>query len=203
MTRLYLLRHAEAALAPGQPQGSLFSTGDTPLSPRGRLQAEAVAARLADEGIGAVHASPAKRTRETAGIIGERLGLPVAVHAGLHELPVGRRGEGYEMMLARILALAAALETEEDPVLADGSRLSSHRERFRGALARIAETSTRPIVVAHGLVNRVYLVEVLGLPPHQLLELDQAHASVTVVELGPSGARLVPLDEDPRAPGER
>ena len=59
------------------------------LTGSGRRQAEAVAARLAGEGIEAVFASPMGRALETARPTARRLGLPVAVLDFMHEIDWG------------------------------------------------------------------------------------------------------------------
>ncbi|MGQ0536120.1 MAG: histidine phosphatase family protein [Methanobacteriota archaeon] len=100
MTTIFLARHAEAAIGPGEADGQLFSVHDGPLSDRGRLQAAALREALAKERIDAVVASPAKRTLETARIVAEPHSLPVLEDPGLSELPFVRRygggGTGYE-----------------------------------------------------------------------------------------------------------
>lgn len=62
MLELWLVRHAESL-------GNLDGTdGDTPLSPRGRLQAAALASRLAEVTFDRVISSPLLRARETGSI---------------------------------------------------------------------------------------------------------------------------------------
>ena len=55
----------------------------------GRAQAEAVALRLADRGVEAVHTSPLERTRETAEPIALACGAPLTVEAALMEIDFG------------------------------------------------------------------------------------------------------------------
>ena len=85
--RVLLARHGQTDWnAAGKIQG----VSDVPLNERGREQAAALAGRVLDAGaISAVYTSPLKRARETAEIIGRRLGLePVPVGA-LTELNFG------------------------------------------------------------------------------------------------------------------
>ena len=60
-----------------------------PLGELGRREAERAAERLAGEAVSAIYASPLQRTRETAEIIGERLGLPIEPAPDLVELDFG------------------------------------------------------------------------------------------------------------------
>ena len=88
MFKLTLLRHAESEgnLA-NKPQGH----SDLPLTPRGRSQAAALAARWQTEGrhFDAILSSPLQRGRDTATLIGEALGVAVEESAILIERDVG------------------------------------------------------------------------------------------------------------------
>ena len=80
--RLYLVRHAQARADDG-------SYGhDTPLSPLGRRQAEAVAVALAHAGLAAIYASPMRRARETAEPLARVTGLEVRVDERLSEFEI-------------------------------------------------------------------------------------------------------------------
>ena len=69
---------------------------DTPLNFRGLLQAEMAAAALLREHVSSVFCSPLVRAVTTAGIIGERLGVPVTVTPFLQELDFGDYEGKYE-----------------------------------------------------------------------------------------------------------
>jgi probable phosphoglycerate mutase len=62
---------------------------DRPLNDAGREQARELAETLADRAIDVVYSSDLARAHETALIVGDRLGLPVEVDAGLREVDVG------------------------------------------------------------------------------------------------------------------
>ena len=85
--RVLLARHGQTDWnAAGKIQG----VSDVPLNERGRAQAAALAGRVLDAGaISAVYTSPLKRPRETAEIIGRRLGLVPVPVAALPELHFG------------------------------------------------------------------------------------------------------------------
>ena len=85
--RVLLARHGQTDWnAAGRIQGA----SDVPLNERGREQAAALAGRVLDAGaISAVYTSPLKRARETAEIIGRRLGLEPVPVAALTELNFG------------------------------------------------------------------------------------------------------------------
>lgn len=81
-TRVHVIRHGEVH----NPDGILY--GRLPgfrLSDKGREQADAVAAALADRDIAAVIASPLQRAQETAGPIAAKHGLTVGTDPDLIE----------------------------------------------------------------------------------------------------------------------
>ncbi len=91
MSRLLLVRHGQSTWnAEGRWQGR----ADPPLSELGVRQAEAVAGALAGERttayeIGALWTSPLERARQTAVIVGARIGLEVSEDARLEERDAG------------------------------------------------------------------------------------------------------------------
>jgi len=62
---------------------------DQPLNELGREQARELADALAGENVDAIYSSDLARARETAEIVGERLGVPVVTDPALREIDVG------------------------------------------------------------------------------------------------------------------
>jgi 2,3-bisphosphoglycerate-dependent phosphoglycerate mutase len=74
LSEIYLIRHGDPARDPAIP----YTTHPGPnLSDRGRNEARAAAAFLADKGLEQLFSSPFARTTQTAEIISEQLGLPI------------------------------------------------------------------------------------------------------------------------------
>lgn len=148
MTTLLLVRHGETDW---NAEGRLQGHTDRPLNDFGRRQAKALADELSDERLDAVYSSDLLRARETAEIVGERLGLPVVVDPDLREKNWGS-WEG----------LTGA---ERDAVEFVGETTQAHRERVLGALRRIAERHPdgRVLVVTHGGSLRRVQAAVLGM----------------------------------------
>ncbi len=71
---VYLVRHAEKQEPPAD------TTDDPPLTTAGTARALLLAQMLADTGVGRVLSSDFTRTRDTAGPVAERLGLPVELY---------------------------------------------------------------------------------------------------------------------------
>jgi broad specificity phosphatase PhoE len=135
MTELLLVRHGETDW---NAEGKLQGHSDRPLNDYGRRQAQALADRLAGEDIDAVYASDLSRARETAEIVGAKLGLPVVVDPDLREKNWGN-WEGLT-------------SDERLHVEFEGETSEAHRDRTLSAVQRIIERHPegRIVVVTHG-----------------------------------------------------
>lgn len=135
VTTLLLVRHGETDW---NAEGRLQGHTDTPLNDHGRRQAARLADELAGETLDAVYASDLARARETAAIVGERLGLAVILDPDLREKNWGT----WEGLTG----------PERDTVEFAGESTEAHRERIVSALRRIASSHPdgRVLVVTHG-----------------------------------------------------
>jgi 2,3-bisphosphoglycerate-dependent phosphoglycerate mutase len=89
-TEIVLVRHgASADAVPGDPFPLTDGHGDPPLSPLGRTQADAVAARLAREPLAALFVTGLLRTVETAAPLAALLGVEPQVIPDLREVRLG------------------------------------------------------------------------------------------------------------------
>jgi broad specificity phosphatase PhoE len=147
VTELLLIRHGETDW---NAEGRLQGHTDRPLNDHGRRQAQRLADELAGEELEAIYSSDLARARETAEIVGERLGLPVVLDPDLREKNWGT-WEGLTPV-------------ERDTVELVGESTEEHAARTLGALRRIAERHPegRVLVVTHGGSLRRVQVEVLG-----------------------------------------
>jgi probable phosphoglycerate mutase len=148
VTTLLLVRHGETDWnADGRLQGHT----DRPLNDFGRRQARQLAEELEDEPLDAVYASDLARARETAEIVGERLGLLVVLDSDLREKDWGT-WEGLTPV-------------ERERVELVGESTEAHQERTLRALRRIAERHPggRVLVVTHGGSMRRAQTAALGL----------------------------------------
>jgi ribonuclease H / adenosylcobalamin/alpha-ribazole phosphatase len=91
VTRLIFVRHGQTDAA---TEGRLSSrSADISINALGRQQVEHAARRLCDFGPAALYASPLRRTRETAAIIAESLGLEPVYRDELLEFDFGNWSE--------------------------------------------------------------------------------------------------------------
>src|SRR3954451_7890805 len=148
MTTLLLVRHGETDW---NAEGRLQGHTDRPLSDYGRSQAQQVAEELGGEELEAIYSSDLARARETAEIVGERLGLPIVLDPDLREKDWGT-WEGLTPV-------------ERDRVEFVGESTEAHQERILRALRRIAERHPggRVLVVTHGGSMRRVQTAALGM----------------------------------------
>jgi broad specificity phosphatase PhoE len=136
VTTLLFVRHGETDW---NAEGRLQGQTDRPLSDYGRRQAQQLAGGLESEEIEAIYSSDLARARETAEIVGERLGLTVELDPDLREKDWGT-WEGLTAL-------------ERDRVEFVGESTEEHQERMLRALRRISERhpgERRVLVVTHG-----------------------------------------------------
>ena len=156
---LLLVRHAE-------PVRIVDADGpaDPPLAERGVKQAEALAAYLADEGIGAVWSSPMLRARETAAPLAAALGIEVVVDTELAEWD--REATSYipieELKAAKDERWVAMVEGNLE---GDGIDLEAFRTGVVRAMDHIVtgNPGASVAVVCHGGVINTYLAHILGI----------------------------------------
>jgi len=148
---LTLVRHGEtSANLSGVWHGSL----DTPLTDRGRAQAQRVARFLRglDSAVSAVYTSPLLRARDTAQAIADCLGLEPRLESGLAEYHLGTwEGKTYRE-LHETHRLWDEMRRDPDFAPHGGESPRQVTERITAALRRIGELhpGERVIVVTHG-----------------------------------------------------
>jgi broad specificity phosphatase PhoE len=149
VTRLLLVRHGETDW---NAEGRLQGQTDRPLSDYGRGQARRLADELDGEELQAIYSSDLARARETAEIVGERLGVRIELDPDLREKDWG----SWEGLTA----------VERDRVEFVGESTEAHQERILQALRRIAERHPGGgvvLVVTHGGSMRRVQTAALGM----------------------------------------
>jgi broad specificity phosphatase PhoE len=170
----YFVRHGESQ---ANAAHRFAGRTDSPLTERGRQQAEAVADALASVKFDRIVTSPLSRCRDTALIIARRHQLPVDLEPDLMEIDVG---EKTGMPFDEVRGLP---EWSDDGFVAwpRGETLDQVLSRAHRVITRIAEESAgeRVLVVGHGGVTRILMSHFLGLLPR----LDRSAATNTNVSV--------------------
>ncbi|MBV8722678.1 MAG: histidine phosphatase family protein [Candidatus Eremiobacteraeota bacterium] len=187
--RVYLARHGETTWnVDGRYQGRL----ESPLSPLGHRQAEALADAMAPLGLGRVLSSPLRRCTETAEPSATRARLPVEADERLVEIAHGA-WEG------RLRDELAANDPERyhawrnDPArvaFEDGETLVQVRDRWREFAASF-HPQAPALVVTHDAVVRVALVDAQGEDLDAFWDARVENGAYAIFELDEGGWRLL------------
>lgn len=174
MSRLYLVRHGEAAAGWGDDI-------DPGLSDAGRAQAEAMAATLAPRGPLPVVVSPLRRTRETAAALERTWRTTARVDPAVGEIP-SPTNDLDERMAWLASVLPAPMRTWPDD-------LQAWRRSVADALAALTEDT---VVVTHFVAIRSVVDDDAFQPGYCSITLvDNADGVLTPVELGAQRATVI------------
>jgi broad specificity phosphatase PhoE len=193
----HLLRHGEHGLLGRALAGRMPGVG---MTERGRAEIAAQAERLAGEKIAAIYASPLQRTRETAEIVAERLGLPIGFRDDLIELDFGEwTGATFDSIRAdpRWQAWSTQRSLATIP---GGESMRAVQQRVVAAIVELNERhlDETVVLVSHGDVIRSALVFLLGMPLDFYNRIEVVQGSISTVRLDAGGIRVLALSERPR-----
>jgi broad specificity phosphatase PhoE len=191
--RVYLMRHADVSYV--DSQGRAVPPDTVALTPEGRDQARAAGGALRDIPFDRVICSGLPRTLETAALVIEGRGLTIESQAAFQEIRPGSL-DSIPQSRRREMFLAAfdRPQTASDRFLF-GETWGSLEERVLPAFKALL---TLPgweslLLVAHGGVNRLLLLNALGLSLDHLGVLEQDPCAVNIIDLAADGRVLVRL----------
>ena len=190
-TRVLLIRHGQSE---GNAEGRFGGHTSTPLSPRGRLQAEATAQALSSENLTAIYSSDLPRAVETAMPLARLSNLDVELTDAFRERSVGvMEGLTFEEAAAQHPdQYAALIRRDFDHVLLGGEsyrqmldrasrRLDQAIEQHRGGrIALFSHTGTICILALH-------LMGALDAPELRPVWIATANCGITRFELRTDG----------------
>jgi probable phosphoglycerate mutase len=183
-TSLLLLRHGvtDATLA------QLFSGSggaDPGLNDLGREQADRAARWLAEHGgVDEIVSSPLRRTRETAAVVAEHLGLPVSIEDGLAEAAFGEwDGLTFDEVRQRWPDELEEWLGSVDAAPPGGESYTAVSRRVLAAKARllIAQPQRRLLLVTHVTPIKLLVRDALDAPLHVIHRIQVAPASVSTI----------------------
>ena len=195
-TTLVLVRHGVTKHTSAKKFSGGLGGDNPPLSEEGLAQARAAADWLAGLGdrVDTVVASPVRRTRETAEVVADALGLPVEVEPGFAEMEFGdwdgltfaevaeQDPEGLEAWLGSL-----------DVPPPGGESFREVEKRVLGGLGRVLEQhpGRTVVVVSHVTPIKTLVAHTMGAPLDAVFRMELSPASVSVVSFYP----------DDKAPG--
>lgn len=172
------------------------------LNDRGRAQAAALAARLADYGIGRIFSSPLERARQTAAPLARRLELPVEISEAIHEVDFGtwegrtldelaedRRWRRFNQVRSVTRPPGGELMCEVQARMV--GEIEALRGRYPGAVIAL---------ISHGDPIKTALAHYAGLPLDFIARLEVSPASVSVLSVEDWGPCVLGINLDETLP---
>ncbi len=184
---MVLVRHGQTAttgtILPGRAPG-------LHLADKGRAQADAVAARIAElKKVDAVYASPLERARETAAPIGAARGLKVHVDKGLLE---ANFGEWTGQELKKLMKLPEWSQVQKYPSgfrFPSGESFAEMQTRIVSTLQRLCAAHPGGVVVAvsHADPIKAAVAHAMGTHLDLFQRIVISTCSVSAIAYGASG----------------
>lgn len=183
-TRFMLVRHGQTEWNRGEER--FRGRADLPLNETGKEQAQKISARLAQEKIDAIYASPMQRTLQTAQPLADALHGQVKPHPGLLDIDVGAL-EGMTLDEARHAfpeVMTKWLTAPGHAKFPKGESFKAMRTRIIALLDELApkHESETVALVSHRVVGCAMLCVVLGLDADALWRIRQDNASISAFE---------------------
>ena len=193
-TRIHLIRHGEVENA-GPPRYN--GHADVGLSNRGRDQYRAMADRLADVPLTAVYSSDLSRCVWGAELIASRHNLKPLLHRELRELHIGD-WEGLtwdEIQIRWPKEWANRLADIVNYRVPGGESTQDLHDRaiptLRDIVAR--HPGEELLIVGHGGMNRVLLLDAMGAPLSSLFRIEQTYCCLNIIDHYADGNPVVKL----------
>lgn len=193
-TRIYLIRHGETA---GSGEFRYNGQADVPLTAKGLDQYRLLAEHLKDIRISACYTSDLSRCREGAEILCRQLDIRPRANRALRELSFGDwEGMTWTELEERFPeAWQARMDDLAGYRPPGGECLLDLHHRVLPALAEIISDhrDEEVLVIAHGGVNRIILLEALGAPISSLFRMDQDYGCLNIIDWYADGNPVVKL----------
>ena len=204
MTRIYLIRHAEAE---GNLYRRIHGWYNSLITVNGYRQIAALARRFRKIHIDAVYSSDLFRTMTTAGAVYKPKGLPLRTDAGLREVHMGWWEDRTWGEVGRIdgSTLARFNATSPEWKVPGGESLDEVRQRVGSTLRKLAERHPDQTlaVFCHGTAIRNTLALFRGLSVAESAGLPHSdNTAVSLVEIDGDETRVIFQDDNSHLPQE-
>ena len=171
---IFIVRHGET----DGNASRMIQSPETPLNERGIAQAEALAERLAGEGVARILASDYTRARMTAGALHRATGVSIEIDPRLRERDFGDwRGTSHDVVPHFL---------DDGVAPPNGETWETFHVRAGAAWAHIAnlarEAADNVVAVTHGLVCYSFALHHLALPAG--IEADRGFQNTSVTVAG-------------------
>lgn len=191
-TRLHLLRHGQVD---GFEQKRYNGQGDVRLTDLGRQQSAAFAGRFQHLKLAGIYSSDLYRCRVAADQIALLQQVQPEYSEELRELHIGDwQGQTWQQLQRDYPELwQARLDDIVNVSPPAGESLLQMAERVRPVIKRIvaAHAGREIVIVAHGGVNRVVLLDAIGAPLERLFHIEQDFGCHNIIDYYTDGIAVV------------
>lgn len=188
---IVLVRHGTTA---NNEQGIWQGRGDFTLNDTGRKEALLLAERLKNDAFDMVFHSPMKRAIETAEIINQKHNAPFKTVPGFIEIDLGEfDGKRHEDIIGKYPEIYQNWVQDIDiPIPGGESFLDIYKRVKQGVEEIMASTYRNILVVAHAMVNRAILGQIMKMDPipARKFRMDNCGLSRFIVYDSPYGDHL-------------
>ncbi len=191
-TRLHLLRHGQVE---GYQEKRYNGQGDVRLTDLGRQQSAAFAGRFQHHELSAIYSSDLYRCRVAADQIALLQNIAPLYREDLRELHIGDwEGRTWEQLQQEYPELwQARLNDIVNVAPPGGESMLQMAERIRPAVKEIinAHVGGEIVLVAHGGVNRVILLDAIGASLERLFHIEQDYGCHNIIDYFTDGIAVV------------
>lgn len=190
MTKIYLIRHAEAE---GNFYRRIQGHYDGNITDRGQKQIAALAERFRDTKIDALYASDLQRTQKTAGAILKYHNLKLNIEPSLKEVGMGIwEDQPWGNVVYEDPAQMLLFGTDPVNWHVDGSeRFEDLKARITGIIKKLAVRHDGQTIacISHGMAIRTLISAILGIPSENISEIPHGD-NTCVALLNVTGGRM-------------
>ncbi len=191
-TRLHLLRHGQVE---GFENKRYNGQGDIPLTSLGRQQSAVFAGRFQHLKLTAIYSSDLLRCRVAADQIALLQKVEPVYREELRELHIGDwEGQTWQQLQQGYPELwQARLDDIVHVAPPAGESLLQMASRIRPVIKQIiaSHVGGEIVIVAHGGVNRVVLLDAIGAPLERLFHIEQDYGCHNIIDYFTDGIALV------------
>jgi len=191
-TRLHLLRHGQVD---GFGDKRYNGQGDVRLTDLGRQQSAAFAGRFQHQKLSAIYSSDLFRCRVAADQIALLQEAQPEYREELRELHIGDwQGQTWQQLQRDYPDLwQARLDDIVNVSPPSGESLLQMAQRVRPVIKQIisAHVGGEIVIVAHGGVNRVILLDAIGAPLERMFHIEQDFGCHNIIDFYPDGIVVV------------
>lgn len=195
---VYLIRHGATPPNLEDPPVMQGRGIDASLAEIGREQARRAAQALSNRPLRAVYSSPLARAKETAQAVAGPHGLDVITEQALIEVDPGRwEGLSWPQIEQEEPELYHAFRNDPGSYgYPEGETLTQVAERVVACFDRLmrAHLGEEIAIVAHSVVNRVYLGRLLGLTLAGGRKIPQENCAINLVRLNGDRAKAITVN---------